>query len=361
MIMTANGVAASRNGHHATGPRSHAGKDKASRNATKHGIRSECPVIPEIESLEEWEDHRDAYITDLAPEGPIETSLAEEVASLKWKLGRVDRFEREQTSGAIRKAAERWLPGVEERVGFGESHKLDMLERIHRLEDGRFADDVVIQDILRFLVQHSIAPAPIQNLVIRYRVALKRELRQTLADLDHRQAKRAKSDVKNMEKVLDTVMGPNHQKDVVLSQDVYRKLTGAAEEGPPEADLIEAPTPEPQATVVMSAAEVSSFGNHDANGSLVTPSGSQQGIPTAVAPTSLVPAQAATVVMSAAELSSIGRNRATLCSIEISESAEELSVGVDKHGFSLDKPRTLRRRLWKEQVLKEKQEKRFRK
>ncbi len=321
----------------ASGPRSQSGKARSSRNATKHGIRSECPVIPEIESIEEWEIHRDAYVEDLEPEGPIETSLAEEAASLVWKLGRVDRFEREQTSLSIRQAADQKLRVLENRlVVLGEidpadQAKTDFVDRIHRFDNGRFEIDPVVRSMMSEMVANSLAPAFVQNLVIRYRAALKRDLRQTLADLDRRQTKRAKSDqkqakseVKRMEQVLDTVMGPNHHKDVVLSQEEYRELTNEAEESQGD-DAGESRSERVQeATAEMSAATVSSFGRNGTTSDSVT---------TSKTSASITP--------------------------EIS-STNAPSKGVDKHGFSLELTRDHRRKLWKEKVLKEKEEKRKR-
>lgn len=80
------------------GPSTEEGKTAASRNAVKHGLRSDAPVIPEFESFEEWEAFRDGIIANYEPEGRLETELAGRVASLLWRLKRAARWETEMTA-----------------------------------------------------------------------------------------------------------------------------------------------------------------------------------------------------------------------------------------------------------------------
>jgi hypothetical protein len=62
-------------------------------NALRHGLTSSAPVIPGVESVEEWEAHCEAVLGDLAPAGAMEAVLAERVAGLTWRLRRVERYE----------------------------------------------------------------------------------------------------------------------------------------------------------------------------------------------------------------------------------------------------------------------------
>jgi hypothetical protein len=78
-----------------------AGKAASSVNAVKHGLRSNAPVISEIESFEDWERHRAAIIATWEPESGFETFLAEPIASLSWRLNRVPRYETEMTAHHI--------------------------------------------------------------------------------------------------------------------------------------------------------------------------------------------------------------------------------------------------------------------
>lgn len=60
-----------------------------------HGIRARCPVVPGLESREEWESQLEEMLAALRPEGRLEKELAERVASVLWRLDRVTRAERE--------------------------------------------------------------------------------------------------------------------------------------------------------------------------------------------------------------------------------------------------------------------------
>ena len=77
----------------ASGPNTPQGKAVARMNATQHGIYSNSPVIPELESEEDWANHRNELIETLAPDGALELMLAERVALLSWRLLRVARYE----------------------------------------------------------------------------------------------------------------------------------------------------------------------------------------------------------------------------------------------------------------------------
>ncbi len=62
-------------------------------NALRHGITSSVPVIPGVESAEDWQEHREAVAAALAPQGAIESLLAERIAGLSWRIQRVARYE----------------------------------------------------------------------------------------------------------------------------------------------------------------------------------------------------------------------------------------------------------------------------
>jgi hypothetical protein len=77
------------------GPKTEAGKSIVRLNAVQHGVLSNTPVIPALEREEDWEAHREGVLAALAPEGQVETALAERVALMLWRLQRVVRFERD--------------------------------------------------------------------------------------------------------------------------------------------------------------------------------------------------------------------------------------------------------------------------
>jgi hypothetical protein len=77
------------------GPATESGKEVVRWNATQHGIRSPAPVVPGLEKVEDWEEHRSGMLESLSPEGHLENVFAERVALLSWRLHRVTRYERE--------------------------------------------------------------------------------------------------------------------------------------------------------------------------------------------------------------------------------------------------------------------------
>jgi hypothetical protein len=83
-------------------------------NATRHGISSPAPVIPGLENREDWQEHRDGILENLAPVGHLEVTLAERVALLSWRLHRVTRYE----TGAIATAQEKIEDDIHEQDRF---------------------------------------------------------------------------------------------------------------------------------------------------------------------------------------------------------------------------------------------------
>jgi hypothetical protein len=76
-----------------SGPKTATGKAAVAQNAVTHGIFSQEPVVKDVESREEWEQHRQDIINSLAPVGALERTLAERAALLLWRQARVARFE----------------------------------------------------------------------------------------------------------------------------------------------------------------------------------------------------------------------------------------------------------------------------
>ena len=91
------------NAQKSTGPKTADGKAHASRNALKHGLLAKDVVITGTD-LTESRAEFDAFLADLCselrPQGLIEETLVERIATCYWRLRRVQRFE----VGAIRSA-----------------------------------------------------------------------------------------------------------------------------------------------------------------------------------------------------------------------------------------------------------------
>jgi hypothetical protein len=84
----------------ATGPRSDEGKERSAQNATKHGLRSERPVITG-EDAAEWDAFRNDIVNGRHPATPEEHELAERIARQYWRLRRLDRFETQVINDAM--------------------------------------------------------------------------------------------------------------------------------------------------------------------------------------------------------------------------------------------------------------------
>ena len=76
-----------RNSQLSTGPRTPEGKDRSSRNALKHGLTARQIVLPS-ESAADFELLRDAIHAHLAPDGPIENLLVDQIVAAAWRLRR---------------------------------------------------------------------------------------------------------------------------------------------------------------------------------------------------------------------------------------------------------------------------------
>jgi len=79
------------NGRKSNGPKTPEGKAKSSMNAVKHGILSKQVVVAGLcnqESLVEFQDLRDEFWQHLAPVGPLEKMLVDEIVTTYWRLRR---------------------------------------------------------------------------------------------------------------------------------------------------------------------------------------------------------------------------------------------------------------------------------
>jgi hypothetical protein len=114
------------------GPVTENGKAVVRWNATQHGISSPEPVIPGVESKDEWQSHRSGMMESLSPAGALEHTLAERAALLSWRLHRVTRYETESISLSQEKVEEE----IAERRSFMRS-----------IQGGSIADPVHPEDI----------------------------------------------------------------------------------------------------------------------------------------------------------------------------------------------------------------------
>jgi hypothetical protein len=74
------------------GPSSARGKQITARNAVKHGLLSDGPLI-DGEDPAEYQQHRERLIADLDPQGELELLLADRIVGCFWKLRRAGLLE----------------------------------------------------------------------------------------------------------------------------------------------------------------------------------------------------------------------------------------------------------------------------
>jgi hypothetical protein len=89
-----------KNAGRSTGPKTPQGKSVSSRNAVRHGFRSELAVLP-FEQADAWERHRDGVVRSLAPAGTLEEALALRVALCLRRLQRVAVYEAGTATAAV--------------------------------------------------------------------------------------------------------------------------------------------------------------------------------------------------------------------------------------------------------------------
>jgi hypothetical protein len=94
MLTKAQIKANRKNARKSTGPKTYKGKEKSSRNATKHGFFA-CQDVIKSESQLEFDMLSSEMLDELNPIGPMEHILADRIVSLTWRLKRVARMHTE--------------------------------------------------------------------------------------------------------------------------------------------------------------------------------------------------------------------------------------------------------------------------
>lgn len=141
---------AKRNG----GPKSARGKARSSKNAITHGLTSQSPVIPRVESEEEWQSFRNGILESFDLDSPLETELAERVALQLWLLRRVARYQRQKTISFRDRipdyvvTAAKYATGA---LGRPEPSHEELVERAEALDAQLlFPEDEILKDITRY-------------------------------------------------------------------------------------------------------------------------------------------------------------------------------------------------------------------
>ncbi len=156
------------------GPKTDRGKAVVRLNAVQHGILSVTPVIPVLESEDEWQAHRAALLASLAPEGHLEDTLAERVALVFWRLQRLARYEREAIANA--------QDLIGDDLAMAASYRGETLPKKPTPE--------IIERIDRRLTARLLPDEASLNKIMRYEAHLNRQLYQALHELEALKARR---------------------------------------------------------------------------------------------------------------------------------------------------------------------------
>jgi hypothetical protein len=94
-LSPARAEASRRNGAKSCGPKTPEGKARSAQNALKHGMRAQKHVVLPDEDAAEFAALEGALVEELAPDGALQSVLAQRVAAAAWRLARAERLEAE--------------------------------------------------------------------------------------------------------------------------------------------------------------------------------------------------------------------------------------------------------------------------
>ncbi len=151
------------------GPQTEGGKEVTRWNATRHGMRSPAPVVPGIETHEDWERHLIGTLESLSPSGHLETVLAERIALHSWRLHRAARYETESIALTQEKAEDDLArerrfeshvlgPDHPENVRSDLEHaraNYRLFKRFHKMPDGKRISALDADTILWDVAEHT--------------------------------------------------------------------------------------------------------------------------------------------------------------------------------------------------------------
>lgn len=75
------------------GPKTAEGRARALAARIRGKLPHSVPIVPGVESQEEWEALRDQIVAEFEPKGTLEIELAHRIAELLWRLRRFGRYE----------------------------------------------------------------------------------------------------------------------------------------------------------------------------------------------------------------------------------------------------------------------------
>ncbi len=165
------------------GPKTDAGKANVARNPVRHGITSPNPVIPGMETDQEWGAHLDGVRESVEPQGHLESELAERLALCLWQLKRVTRHTVAVTASSVGDVEIDYVHGV--MITHGIQAVLDAADgKRHDLPVPKEEELAQTREVRLIPSSHDL------DKIMRYESHLHRLIVQTLRDLEALQAKR---------------------------------------------------------------------------------------------------------------------------------------------------------------------------
>ena len=134
------------------GPKTAKGKAAVRLNAVKHGVLAQTPVLPLVESLEEWEELRQDVLDWFDLKGAFQESLGERVVGLIWRLKRAGRAETEATHHYQKDVPDDWKSSMQmEGLPIPDRKTRDRVKEEYRMLMARLLPgDETMDKILRY-------------------------------------------------------------------------------------------------------------------------------------------------------------------------------------------------------------------
>ena len=157
------------------GPKTDRGKAVVRLNAVRHAVLSQTPVIPELETEEDWQAHRTRLFDDLDPHGALEEALVERIALTLWQHQRLVRFQR----AAVIRGTFFALEAMSDAATYGE-------RTLGKPREESLSDEEVERRI-----RECVLPEEKDlNKIMRYEAHLNRQLYQAMHELEALKARR---------------------------------------------------------------------------------------------------------------------------------------------------------------------------
>jgi hypothetical protein len=179
-----------RNALKSTGPRSEEGKQRASRNAFRHGLTAETVLNP-LEDPEDYKLFEEAIAAEYDAESAVERELILRLASLLWRLRRASLIETGLLEAAERTKSQISTPPLLrllKRTTDVRSNQLTVASTVESSVDVDRAALEISRDAQQEMVKCFRRLAKMDNGVLerlnRYELALWRQARQTIFVLE---------------------------------------------------------------------------------------------------------------------------------------------------------------------------------